>query len=248
MGKKKVEYVIFDMDGLLIDTESVYTKVTDDILAPYGKVMTWNIKAGCMGKVEREAAAHILKSFPDVPLTVDAYIEKRRVGQDALWPTVQPLPGVRKLVAHLFKHNIPIAVATASIRRNYERKTSHLNDLFNCFEGKVICGDDVKDQTAGKPEPYIFLHAAQSKLGKMVGYGEVEDASPGEKEIRSQGLVFEDAILGVQAGKRAGMNVVWVPDPGLLNLEYSGTFYPDQTITTIEEFKPEEWGLPSYNS
>jgi len=210
--------------------------------------LTWDVKAGCMGKVEREAAAHILRSFPEVPLTVDAYIEQRRVQQDILWSTVQPLPGVRKLVTHLRKHNVPIAVATASLRRNYERKTGHLADLFDCFEGKVICGDDVKDQTTGKPEPYIFLHAAQTKLGKDVGYGEVENASPSENEIRSKGLVFEDAVLGVQAGKRAGMNVVWVPDPGLLNLEYSGALFPDQTIASIEEFKPEEWGLPPYDA
>ncbi|ELU42715.1 Hydrolase domain-containing protein [Rhizoctonia solani AG-1 IA] len=42
--KPQIKYVLFDMDGLLIDSEQVYTNVTNNILAPYGKVMTWDIK------------------------------------------------------------------------------------------------------------------------------------------------------------------------------------------------------------
>ncbi|EKM54781.1 uncharacterized protein PHACADRAFT_210564 [Phanerochaete carnosa HHB-10118-sp] len=82
----KVEYVIFDMDGLLIDSERVYTEVTNNILARYGKEMTWDIKAGLMGKPEREAAAHLLSFFPDLPpdFTIDTYLSERRAGQDAL--------------------------------------------------------------------------------------------------------------------------------------------------------------------
>jgi len=47
---KQIEYVIFDVDGLMIDSEHVYTDVTSDILAQYGEKMTWEIKAGLMGK------------------------------------------------------------------------------------------------------------------------------------------------------------------------------------------------------
>jgi pseudouridine 5'-phosphatase len=89
---------------------------------------------------ERDAAVHLLSFFPDLPqdLTIDAYLTERRAGQDALWPTVKPLPGVVKLVQHLHRHGIPIAVATGSQRRNYEQKSSHLmDDLFGFFAGKV---------------------------------------------------------------------------------------------------------------
>ena len=69
----------------------------------------------------------------------------------------------------------------------------------------VVCGDDVSGKTTGKPEPYIFLHAAREKLGKNVGDGEV-NVSPEHALERGKGLVFEDAIPGVEAGKRAGMS------------------------------------------
>ncbi|KAF8199999.1 HAD-like domain-containing protein [Mycena galopus ATCC 62051] len=241
-----VEYVLFDMDGLLIDSEAIYTKVTNDILAPYGKEMTWDIKAGCMGKPEREAAVHLLSFFPDIPLTVPAYLEQRNALQDKLWPTVPLLPGVRKLVLHLKAHNIPMAVATSSRRRNFELKTGHLGEIFDCFEGKVVCGDDKEWNMRGKPEPDIFLVAAREVLGRDVGPTDASNITPIQLAERGKGLVFEDAMPGMQAGKRAGMSVVWVPDANLLDVKYSGEEKADQTLKSLEAFVPEQWGLPAY--
>lgn len=79
--------------------------------------------------------------------------------------------------------------------------------MFNCFEGRVVCGDDVRiAKGRGKPCPDIFLLAARELLGLPVGTVEVDEAGESEKEVRGKGIVFEDAIPGVQAGKRAGMN------------------------------------------
>jgi len=246
MANSKIEYVIFDMDGLMIDSENVYTIVTNNILGQYGKTMTWEMKAGCMGKSEQEAATHLLSYFPGIPLTIDSYITQRNIGQDALWPTVQLLPGVRKLVFHLRKHHIPIAVATSSKRRNYNLKTGHLVEVFGCFEGKVVCGDDYPGKMRSKPEPDIFLLAAREMLGRKVG--ESAECSEEEMEERGKGLVFEDAIPGMQAAKRAGMSMVWVPDTNLLDVEFSGPEKADQILKSVEEFVPEQWGLPPYDS
>ncbi|ESK93841.1 hypothetical protein Moror_13091 [Moniliophthora roreri MCA 2997] len=247
MSPIQVEYVLFDMDGLMLDSEKIYTDVTNDILAPFGREMTWEMKAGCMGKPERAAAEHLLSFFPDIDLPLEEYLRQRNVLQDQRWPTVPLLPGVKKLVQHLKKHNIPIAVATGSRRRNYELKTGHLGQVFDLFEGKVVCADDKQYDMKGKPEPDIFLTAARELLGRDVGKprGEVTLSQLAE---RAKGLVFEDALPGMQAGKRAGMSVVWVPDAQLLNVEYTGEEKPDQQLKSIEEFKPEEWGLPAYNS
>ncbi|EJD02672.1 HAD-like protein [Fomitiporia mediterranea MF3/22] len=243
----KIEYVIFDMDGLLIDSERIYTDVTNNILARFGKTMTWDIKAGLMGKPERQAAEHLLSFFPNIPLTIDDYLRERDAQQDLLWPHVQPLPGALRLVQHLHKHNIPIALASGSRRAKFELKTGHLGNLFGLFGERVICGDDVRiPKGRGKPCPDIFLLAAQEFLGLPVGDAEIEEATEDEKSVRSRMLVFEDAIPGVQAAKRAGMNAVWVADSSLLEVEYSGIYKADEILHSLEEFDPAKWGLPPY--
>ena len=190
--------------------------------------MTWDIKAGCMGKrksqlkdqpkfdsifqnkmvlllhvAAKDAASFLLSFFPDIPLDAETYLEQRGRMQDALWPTVPLLPGALKLVHHLKKHNIPIAVATSSSRRNFDLKRAHLQSLFDCFEGKVICGDH--KNMKGKPAPDIFLTTAREMLNRDVGYPDVSETDTHIHE-RRKGLVFEDALPGVQAGKRAGMS------------------------------------------
>ncbi|KAH9055538.1 HAD-like protein [Lactarius vividus] len=269
-SQRKIEYVIFDMDGLMIDSERVYTDVTNDILAPYGAKMTWEIKAGLMGvrtcgpppkpkneliqpgpgTAERAAAAHLLSFFPDIPLTIDDYLTQRTGAQDARWPHVQLLPGVARLVEHLVAHGVPIAIATGSAQRNYERKTAHLQHVFARFEGHVVCAGD-GNAGRGKPFPDVFLAAARV-LGRTVGPNEDGGAAAvgeDERAERARGLVFEDAIPGVQAGKRAGMSVVWVPDENLLNVRCSQSGeQPDQILRSLEQFVPEDWGLPPFTT
>lgn len=195
--------------------------------------MTWDIKAGCMGKrtsdcyfsrmfrdstqevsllctAEKEAALYLLSFFPDISLRLEDYLTQRNTLQDLAWPTVPLLPGVRKLVLHLKKHNIPIAVATGSRRRNYEMKTSHLSEVFGCFEGNVVCGDDPRSGMRSKPDPDIFLVAAKETLGRDVGPLKGEDekgdeVTDAQRIERGKGLVLEDGLPGMQAGKRAGM-------------------------------------------
>lgn len=243
--ERKIDYVVFDMDGLLIDTERIYTEVTNDILGRYGKTMTWDIKAQLMGKPRVESATHLLSLFPGIDITIDQYLIESQEKLDAKWLTVQLLPGVQRLIQHLVNHNVPIVVATASSRRNFDRKSENLKEFFDYFQGNIVCADDVAGKTTGKPDPYIFLHAA-GILGKAVGA--TEQCTEAEAVERSKGLVFEDAVYGVQAGKRAGMSVVWVPDECLLDVASASPYIPDEMITSIEHFKPEKWGLPPYNA
>jgi pseudouridine 5'-phosphatase len=227
--------------------------------------LTWSPRIP-LASAQRPAAAYLLSFFPNIPLTIDDYLAQRTVAQDARWPYVQLLPGVERLVSHLTAHRIPIAIASGSVRRNFERKTAHLQHVFAHFSGHVVCGDDDAGGR-GKPFPDVFLAAARA-LGRAVGPNEEGDAvGDAEREERARGLVFEDAIPGVQAGKRAGMNgafslsvsfprlsnlflsvVVWVPDENLLGVESpQATEQPDQILRSLEAFVPEEWGLPSYD-
>lgn len=132
--------------------------------------------------------------------------------QDIAWLTVPLLPGVKKLVHHLKAHNVPIAVATGSRRRNFELKTGHLGEVFDCFEGKVVCGDDTKYAgMRGKPNPDIFVTAAREVLKLDIGDAKTELLllTPEQLALRGKGLVFEDGLPGMQGGKRAGMSGVF---------------------------------------
>jgi pseudouridine 5'-phosphatase len=96
-------------------------------------------------------------------------------------------------------------VATSSGRRNFELKPNHLRALFGYFKGRIVCADDVGYEMKGKPNPDIFLTAARDMLGRPVG-DNLPECGNVEREERGKGLVFEDAIFGMQAGKRAGMS------------------------------------------
>ncbi|KDQ06242.1 hypothetical protein BOTBODRAFT_121752, partial [Botryobasidium botryosum FD-172 SS1] len=223
------------------------TSVADTILGRYGKKLTWDIKARMMGKTERQASELLLSSFPNLDLTVDQFIKERRTLQDPLWPTTALLPGADKLVRHLHARGIPIAVATSCTRRNLNLKTSGLGSFFDLFGGNIVCVDDEEILSRrGKPYPDLALAAAKV-LGRNVGEGAVDRAGAEEKTERSKGLVFEDAINGVIAGTRAGMKVVWVPDPELKALyPPSAKVTASAALNSLNDFIPEEWGLPPY--
>ena len=102
-------------------------------------------------------------------------------------------------------------------------KTAHLSEVFDCFEDKIVCADDAKYNMKGKPAPDVFLTAAKV-LGRDVGMPE-EQCTNSRREERAKGLVFEDAIPGMQAGKRAGMSgritAYYAPDPSLIRVVFS---------------------------
>lgn len=113
---------------------------------------------------------------------------------------------------------VHIAVATSSHARNYDIKTESMREMFSLFpESQIVKGDDVRiPKGRGKPLPDIYLLALRTVNETLKAQGSAEE------EIRPQEcLVFEDSVPGVEAGRRAGMRVVWCPHQGLLE-EYRG--------------------------
>ncbi|CAG8510960.1 1134_t:CDS:10, partial [Ambispora gerdemannii] len=181
------------------DTESIYTIVTSKILARFGLEYDWELKTRMMGRRDRDAAEILIRET-GLDMTVDDYLRERNAEQVKLFPHCKILPGVMRLVKHLKSHNIPIVVATSSLRGHFNLKTINHQELFSLFMG-VVCGDDPNIKN-GKPAPDLFL-AAHKLLGNLP---------------KEQCLVFEDAVVGVKAAKNAGMHVVWVPDPRTLEI------------------------------
>ncbi|KAL3463906.1 HAD-like domain-containing protein [Aspergillus heterothallicus] len=211
-----VRACLFDMDGLLIDSEDKYTDITNSILAKYGKgKLPWEIKAQLQGRPQPDAA-RIFHNWAQLPISHDEYMKQVSEQQAKFFPESQPLPGVTTLLSdllatHMTSNPVYIALATSSHRRNYELKTDHLGSLFCLFpEPNRVLGDDPRiGKGRGKPLPDIYLLALETINAEL--------RQRGEKEITPEEcLVFEDAVPGVEAGRRAGMRVIWCPHPGLL--------------------------------
>ncbi|XP_055603369.1 probable pseudouridine-5'-phosphatase isoform X2 [Uranotaenia lowii] len=223
---RKVTHCIFDMDGLLLDTENLYTEVTQSIADPYGKVYTWEIKQAVMG-LQREAAAAAIVEALGLPMTPEEYVIVSTEKINQLMGSCKMMPGAEKLIRHLHENNIPIAVATSSGADSVEVKTKNHQDIFNLFHHKVMGSSDAEVKE-GKPAPDIFLVAA-SRFP--------------DKPNPDQCLVFEDAPNGVTAGVAAGMQVVMVPDP---HIEEDRRKQATVVLESLEHFKPEMFGLPAF--
>ncbi|PMD13593.1 HAD-like protein [Hyaloscypha hepaticicola] len=205
------------MDGLLLNTEDIYTLCADNVLLKYGRPrLPWSVKAQLMG-VPGSNNGDTFHNWAQLPISRELF-EKERKEQELLhFPECEILPGAQKLLLHLNKaHNtngmkIQIALASSSEKYQYDLKATKLENkefLDLIREEYRVLGDDPRVQHGrGKPAPDIYLLALQTINSKLpVGISEI---------VPEECLVFEDSVPGVEAGRRAGMRVVWVPHPGL---------------------------------
>ena len=217
-----VRACIFDMDGLLLNSEDAYTDVTNQILRENNRPeLPWRIKAQLQGR-PGPSAGRIFREWAQLPISEEQFMARQRELQAEAFRHCKPLPGVEKMLKTLADQGnmaggkkVHLALATSSHRGNYEIKTKSTKELFQVFpEHRIITGDDKRiPKGRGKPLPDIYLLALKS-VNEGLKYGE-------KPILPEECLVFEDSVPGVEAGRRAGMRVVWCPHPGLLG-EYRG--------------------------
>lgn len=203
--------VLFDVDGVLLDTERLYTQATEEIVNRYGKHFCFELKAQLMGRSATESAALLLTTL-EIPLSVEDYLAERTQILEPLFARAAAMPGAESIVGWLDSCGVPLAIATSSGRRLFELK-SHQHPWFARFNA-VVCGDDPRLSNP-KPAPDIFLLAAR-QLG----------IPPGEC------VVVEDSPAGVEAASKAGMRVIVLADPRL-----DRSLLPEQA-TIIHEHGP----------
>jgi pseudouridine-5'-monophosphatase len=218
-----ITHIIYDMDGLLLDTEPFYTKVTQAIVGRYGRTFDWSVKSRMIGKKAIDSARTLVEAL-DLPIKPEDYLRERESMLAELFPSAKAMPGARRLTEHLFRHGIPQAVATSSHRRDFELKIARHREWFECFQC-VVLGDDPEVQR-GKPAPDIFVTAAARLRARP-----------------ERCLVLEDAPSGVDAARAAGMSVVAVPNPEMGHDAFGAA---SQILSSLESFAPEDWGLPGF--
>jgi pseudouridine-5'-monophosphatase len=198
------------MDGLLLNTEDLYTLAINTILHRHNRpTMPWTLKARLQGR-PGPSANKLMSEWAQFPVPEAKWQAENAEEQKKLFPSAAPLPGVEDLLEKLGGcDGVEVALATSSHGGNFRLKAGHLEELFSVFpQERRVLGDDTRIPPGrGKPLPDIFLLALQT----------INDTLPaGTKPITPEEcLVFEDSVPGVEAGRRAGMRVVWCPHPKL---------------------------------
>jgi beta-phosphoglucomutase-like phosphatase (HAD superfamily) len=186
----KFSAVIFDMDGLMLDTERTYREIFNRAAADCAiKFPDW-LHMKLLGRNTADMKA-ILREFFNDETMFERYLARNRHHHAICFTEPPPLKrGLSELLDFIELRNVPKAVATSTPRRVAIARLEQVG-LLRRFVS-VSCGDDVAN---GKPAPDLFLMAAKSI-----------PATP-EKCV-----VLEDSEAGVRGAHAAGMTAIMVPD------------------------------------
>jgi HAD superfamily hydrolase (TIGR01509 family) len=180
-----IEAIIFDMDGVLSDTQPIHSRVESDLLRQYGiELSPEEITREFAGVTGEEMFPRIFSRSGKPVDDLGKVIERKwLMVEEASRGNVLPIPGALDLVAAFRERGLPLAVASAS-RHSYIEMALRELGLSESFNA-IVSSDDVAH---GKPAPDVFLLAAK-RLG-----------------VAPQScLVIEDGVSGMRAAKSAGM-------------------------------------------
>jgi HAD superfamily hydrolase (TIGR01509 family) len=184
-----ISAAVFDLDGLMFNTENVFDIAGNELLNRRSLKMTDEIRNSMLGRRAPEAFRNML-DMTGLDESIGALIvESQEIFMGLLDEHLQPMPGLFDLLNHIKSIPLPMAVATSSHRE-------YVEDLLGRYEirsnFKTTCTQEDVDR--GKPEPDVYLLAAE-RLG----------ISPTEM------IVFEDSEAGTKAAAAAGAITISVP-------------------------------------
>ena len=186
-----MEAVIFDLDGLLADTEIISLKVYQELLEDFEISFTEEIYSReYSGHREEENVQRFLDTY-DLPWNFDQTLEKvHELEARILVKGVNLNKGAKNLLAFLQREGILIALATSSVESR-ARMILDSNGILSLFDHLVFA----KDVKRSKPYPDIFLKACSDV-----------------NVLPENCLVLEDSEAGIEAAYRAGIPVICIPD------------------------------------
>lgn len=185
-----IQAVIFDLDGVLADSEPWWNQIDAKLLAEHGVTYRGEYHRDVLG-VNYQLAVEFYKKTFHLSVPTDAMMRRRgEIATGFFANRVDLFPSTKSVLEQLQKLNLRLALATSSVSAS-ARPFLDRHNLTSFFE-VIVTGDEVP---RGKPHPDIYLHAAE-KLG-------VAPATC---------LVIEDSLSGIAAAKAANMRTAAVPD------------------------------------
>ncbi len=211
-----IKALIFDFDGLILDTETPEFRAWQSIYREHGHEIPleqWGRIIGGLGISDFDAALHLTELTQG---GVDAALlrARHRSRSDALTLSQPVLPGVLDILDEARDRNLDLAIASSSPHAWVDSHLSRLG-LFDRFDS-VICSDDVP---AGRTKPYpdLFLKALDALSVQA-----------------DEAVVFEDSPNGVKAARTAGIFVVAAPNPVTAMLEFDGESLRVESLTNVK--------------
>lgn len=183
------EAVIFDMDGVIVDTEPGYFYAVNDYLSTFGISISQEFNRRLIGVSYSHIWELLNKEYHLDSLTMEAFIagmercRKKRIAAEGYIP----VPGTLELIEELHQSGILLAIASSSPSAEIGAVMDAVN-IRRYINAIVSAGDECEH---GKPNPEVFLKAACKLCVKPEAC-----------------LVIEDAAPGILAAKRAGMHVI----------------------------------------
>jgi HAD superfamily hydrolase (TIGR01509 family) len=194
-----IQAVVFDLDGLMFNTEAIFEQSGRVLLDRRGHVMSRECLHGMIGRRPHEAFAVMVEMYQLTEPIPDLLAESQVIFDALVEEHLAPMPGLFELLDHIEARGLPKGVATSSPREYLER----LLGLFELTERfpTTLAAEDV---THGKPHPEIYETAAQ-RIG----------VKPTEM------LVLEDSEAGTRSAAAAGAVVVAVPHEHTVEQDFS---------------------------
>ncbi|WP_165700803.1 HAD family hydrolase [Alienimonas californiensis] len=201
--------VAFDLDGTLINSEDVFEKAGNDLLARRGHEHTPEVRGLMLGKRADEAFTALINHLGLTETADELIVELGDLFRGHAEGLLGLMPGALPLLDRVAAEGLPTAVCTSSDRA-YLRETLTRFDLLERFD--VLLG--AEDVTRGKPNPEIYLAAAE-RLGVPI----------------AEMLVLEDSETGCAAGVASGAVTVAVPNRHTAAMDFTGAAFVADGLT-----------------
>ncbi len=176
--------VVFDNDGLLLDTEEAWTRAEEVLFGRRGREFTMEHKRWLIGS-SRSVAAEKLEVMLDLPGAGEPLMDElHELVMDEALKGVPPRPGAVELLDALGAAGVPLGLASNSSREFVERtleRAGLLNGRFAC----VVTADDVEHP---KPAPDLYLEACRSLGAEPAASAALEDSPPGVSSAAAAGM------------------------------------------------------------